>query len=813
MADDQNTEDNEYEEQLIAEVEAPSEFERHIVPRIGASNLKKFPAFAAMLATLDVSGNVVEILGSDQDEECGIKTHVCLTPQSGAESYVEVKHRITYSVPGMTGVRVRDAHLYLTHAHIVQTAIKQVIPQNQTPTDGQILVSDVLLRHGDNLSVLLEKQRVWQLSITLRRIPSHSSNLFSNRSFYEQDNSMSLIRDYYRNNVVLTLFVMGPYFDQAAESLLERLDQDSQKDPYNEWYPKHPEKHFLQVGDYATPEQRPQFVDRKAKNSFANQSEYVTALGYAAIYEQEHHDKLVKELENRVIPLVTMTIPRAGNKRYFGFLRLPAKDDGEPYVELYPGDKLKVAFNYNALEADPDLDWGAQVLEPLPMSPPGYVPIMLTRRYKPEVGWLALQPELQPLDLSQFPQPLDAMSAINTAASRMVKIRILNSDQTFRQSIDALHDMTSDPEHHRRRLLLSNNLSSLQKVNMYDGISGDHDILSLSFTFNREQVAAYEKLKKLPGGVGLFQGPPGTGKTHWALRIALPIVTNILRESQARRQVMLVGPSNNVVDHLARSMSTLLIDSHPEHEFMVTRCHSLSTEETHVLQRAGETRPRPPNARPPILDDSLGDDESLLTSFETASIIAQMHAESTAFPSGVADRRLKELHLSLSWRMLQMAGYENAPWSEERKYLSFRTFFDMYSDGEDLSQEDMTEFRKHLRLLRDDALTRSDVVVSTAFAAGRTPIRQNVTPHAIIVDEAARYTEPDLWPVLAWYRPRALLLVGEHHQLKPFVFTGLAENPLTHQLQVSLFSRLYYNGLMEHMFRDSIAWFRSFVVS
>ncbi|KAL3455307.1 hypothetical protein BJX64DRAFT_73046 [Aspergillus heterothallicus] len=100
------------------------------------------------------------------------------------------------------------------------------------------------------------------------------------------------------------------------------------------------------------------------------------------------------------------------------------------------------------------------------------------------------------------------------------------------------------------------------------------------------------------------------------------------------------------------------------------------------------------------------------------------------------------------------------------------------------------------------ANVRSDVVVWTALATSMTPLRENVQPHAIIVDEVARFAERDLWSVLAWYNPQALLLLGDHHQLRPLIFTALNENPCSPQLQVPLFTRLYYNGLMEHMFRE-----------
>lgn len=81
----------------------------------------------------------------------------------------------------------------------------------------------------------------------------------------------------------------------------------------------------------------------------------------------------------------------------------------------------------------------------------------------------------------------------------------------------------------------------------------------------------------------------------------------------------------------------------------------------------------------------------------------------------------------------------------------------------------------------------SDAIVCTAFIASATSIRENVNSTAILVDEAARLTEPELWPVLGgWYRPKALILVGDHHhtQLSHHTLTPRRGIPLLY-LEVS----------------------------
>ena len=72
----------------------------------------------------------------------------------------------------------------------------------------------------------------------------------------------------------------------------------------------------------------------------------------------------------------------------------------------------------------------------------------------------------------------------------------------------------------------------------------------------------------------------------------------------------------------------------------------------------------------------------------------------------------------------------------------------------------------------------------------------------MIVDEAAKSTEPETWNVLGNYRPRVFLLVGDHQQLKPTVVSSLTENNFAPQLSISLFARLRLAGIPTTMFDE-----------
>ncbi|RHZ68502.1 DEAD/DEAH box helicase [Aspergillus thermomutatus] len=735
-------------------------FRTHLVQQTKVSGS---PSFQAVLVQYNEE-ELVSVLSHWQGDGPGIKIRVHPGNQLGVESFLEIRLLIRYNVSETTEIELN---------------LRQCVPDSEELQDGQTHVPALLYDHHSGLQSAVAQQSVWRLDLGLSHRSFHASNLFNHRTFGTQTACMSAIRSYFQQEQI-TLCLLGFEVRTLMGVVWARMGNDLQSPPLNRWYPKHPNLHSIQVGEYIAPEQRP-LVERKTKISFNSHSEYVTTLGFGLIYEHEHHVQMVQAIEDVPIELRLITIPRAGNRRYLGFLSLPA----EQQLDLRNGDALKINFHSDPEEADPDSDWHATVTDPMPVTPPGMTTLFLTRRWTAGSGWHELDDGLEPQpipveDLRDIPS---AIRTIQAHEPQMVLVKVLYSDHPFRRQISALREI----EPHRRlsRLLHSNDFSTLRPVNMYEGVSDGHP--NALVTFNAKQEEAFRALRSLPNGVGLFQGPPGTGKTFWLMHALLPIVTQVLSPERKFEQVMLIGPSNDVVDHLAQTMDAIIQQLCPGQDLLVTR--------------SARQRPRPTDARPPILDPS-DDEDNLLDALVLAKLVADFYAAETARPAGVADRRVKHAQLSLGHRMLQLAGVIPEPWSEPQAYEEFHEFFLQYQAGYDFDNDALKTFRSRTRELRNHVLARSNVVVATAFAVGDTPVRENVKPAVIAVDEAARLTEPELWPMLAWFNPRAILLVGDHQQLRPFVFSRRNENPFQSQLAISLFSRLKLNGLMDVMFTE-----------
>jgi hypothetical protein len=71
----------------------------------------------------------------------------------------------------------------------------------------------------------------------------------------------------------------------------------------------------------------------------------------------------------------------------------------------------------------------------------------------------------------------------------------------------------------------------------------------------------------------------------------------------------------------------------------------------------------------------------------------------------------------------------------------------------------------------------------------------------IAVDEAARLTEPEHWPMLAWFEPRSIPLVAAHQQLDRSPRRH-DENTFQSQLGIFFVTQLKLNGFMDVMFTE-----------
>ncbi|KAA8493028.1 Regulator of nonsense transcripts 1 [Porphyridium purpureum] len=111
---------------------------------------------------------------------------------------------------------------------------------------------------------------------------------------------------------------------------------------------------------------------------------------------------------------------------------------------------------------------------------------------------------------------------------------------------------------------------------------------------------------------------------------------------------------------------------------------------------------------------------------------------------------------------------------------------------------------RELRLVEEraalDILKSADVVVTTCVASGARLLR-DVAFRCVVQDESSQAPEPAcLVPLIRTYHSvQQVILAGDHHQLPP---TVSSRGAALRGLDLSLFSRLFCNGISKHILRE-----------
>ncbi|QPC77701.1 hypothetical protein HYE68_008453 [Fusarium pseudograminearum] len=123
-------------------------------------------------------------------------------------------------------------------------------------------------------------------------------------------------------------------------------------------------------------------------------------------------------------------------------------------------------------------------------------------------------------------------------------------------------------------------------------------------------------------------------------------------------------------------------------------------------------------------------------------------------------------------------------------------------NGELLDKEKRAYFRQGLKTLYRDAITDfSGIVVTTAVGATPLPVREQLDPDLVIIDEAATMDEPTLLIPICHYSPKAFVITGDIAQKPPHLTREhdlghgkISSNPFMIQKQVSTILRVVEGG-------------------
>jgi hypothetical protein len=659
-----------------------------------------------------------------------------------------------------------EAHVYLGRGCIQHINVEVATPEFPLPN----LEREKLLAYG------LTRSLVFLLTITYdgQMIRQHGFPSSEPHPVYSELSTAQQVFQASKPGTVRLLISSNQMVLDVVSSFIQELELNAQT--YEKFYPKHPRYHFLQLGDYPPPEVRP-IVRVPASPTLDSFSEYSTVYGYGCIYEHEVMEKHVNSVSSNIFQLRVMDIPSSGDKCYIGFLAQPA----ELNARFEVGESLKINFDTKVcLETE---DWTAVVLEPLPCAPHGEVCTALFRRWDSETN------EYDTYNLNSLSSEIlsieDAFVQVSQHPPHEVVIKMKTDTKRFHRQINGLHSLY-EKEHCRwwHEYLLGKDVSSQRKDDIFARCSEEAMQLLNIGHFNLAQTQGVAYTRELPNGIGLITGPAGTGKSTLITTIIQPFL------SGGNSQVLLCTPDNATADNLAERVYRCA-RNHPQTEnAIMIRVHSISTEKDVIDIECGKAA----GDKTTDVDDTEKID---LPQLSVASMISAAFKESQRRPHGTRDSRYIKHFMGLATWMLRVAGIIDRPLhpkADPQKHLVFADYYCRVAEGEELDAKDRKTYGATRKRLREHTLQMADIVITTVSNTGDAALYTAMDPTLMIVDEATRVIEPDMWNLLGNYHKNPLILVGDENQLRPVVLSTVEENGFVNPLRLSLFQRLKMLG-------------------
>lgn len=131
---------------------------------------------------------------------------------------------------------------------------------------------------------------------------------------------------------------------------------------------------------------------------------------------------------------------------------------------------------------------------------------------------------------------------------------------------------------------------------------------------------------------------------------------------------------------------------------------------------------------------------------------AVLNSGFSATPESHQRKAGSDVELTYAHWMLRLSGIvPEADREPDNKYKSFRKSFEMFRNRTSLDRRRQVELCGDIDTLLRTVLQMADVIVCTPFTAGHPTIVSAIKPAVVGIDEAAKFTGGEMWPILANY--------------------------------------------------------------
>ncbi|KAF4433117.1 atp-dependent helicase [Fusarium austroafricanum] len=293
-----------------------------------------------------------------------------------------------------------------------------------------------------------------------------------------------------------------------------------------------------------------------------------------------------------------------------------------------------------------------------------------------------------------------------------------------------------------------------------------HAILRKFRSFNKDHLAAYNGLKKIPNGMYFVNGCPGAGKTEWNMVLSA-LIQSVRRPGAKKRcnPILFLVDLNKTVDDAADRYCKMTKEAGLN--FRIIRMHGWPYE----IRNSDKLNSSQPH-------DSTDFTQKFLA---TMNIHKSVHVERTTDKAPTLDE----------------AAWEYYEKHKDGGFVVLKKVLARMEAKEVLNHENWTTLRREINKLYTAVLKQADFVATTPVAAYGS-FSKLFKPDVIIMDEAPHARELTTLIPVAFFEPLAWIFTGDVNQTRPFVKSGDARdaqkkgldvNPYAEQMRLSLMAR------------------------
>jgi hypothetical protein len=478
--------------------------------------------------------------------------------------------------------------------------------------------------------------------------------------------------------------------------------------------------------------------------------------------------------------------------------------------KLEPGDK---AIAYLYMEGTTGGPWDMRVIEQPACARAGEITAVLARRWngdskrwvdgrkvatiKPPAalkGGAELGYILRQRGIEARIQPIDRHSLWVYIRKAWALLQALSLSTRVSPMSESLRDF------------LVGNFTNMKVFNIYDTLGNKSLASEKWLELNDSQKEAIHMGTKAPGGFVICHGGPGTGKTHFVMQA----ITPFLKDSACDHHLLLTAATNRGVDSMACKLHERLKDLSNHDALLknryILRVHSVKTEKAILMRDAVKSRRDLLSRKTPKSALGAGSSSSHSTD-SSSSISSHCSTFSVCKFELVDDHRVQNIQLSIGQKAQELLGLGPGGPSTTGNVLPecaryFVKLYNKYKLGEDFSKEDDEELDDLLVQVLGWTIRCATALCATVGGAADHMVSTNFSDAALIVmDEAARMPEHEVWTLLAFYRKAiGKIMVGDPDQLGPHIEEYDAVKPYVSQLSMSLQERVQLAGFSSAFF-------------